>query len=82
MTNWLHICLRSIIQKLQKTVDFKAEFLSRVEPGDLPVIEFREGFERFELKSVNASAYQRLRIDATFKNDDFGFSDHQYRPKN
>ena len=70
------------IEKLQKSHDSKAEFLSRVSPGDLPVIEFREGFERFELKSINAAAYQRSFPGATFRDDNFGFSDHVYQAKN
>lgn len=70
------------VQKLQRTVNFKAEFKSNIEVGDLPVIEFREGFERFELKSVDAASYQRQNRTSAFQDSDFGFAAHQYRPKN
>ncbi|KAM3113054.1 hypothetical protein [Phormidesmis sp. 146-33] len=70
------------IQKLQKTVDFKAEFLLRVEPGDLPVVEHREGSNKFELKTVDAASYQRQNRASAFRDDDFGFADHRYIAKN
>jgi hypothetical protein len=70
------------IEKLQKGTDHKAEFLLRVEPGDLPTIEHREGSNKFELKSIDASAYQRQNRTSAFEGCDFGFGDHQYRTKN
>jgi len=71
----------SRIERLQKTVDFKAEFLSRVTPGDLPTIEHSEGSNQFQLKTIDAASYQRQNRTSAFQNADFGFADHLYRAK-
>jgi hypothetical protein len=68
------------VEKLQKGTDFRAEFILNVQPGNLPVVEHAQGSNRFELRSIDGASRQRQNRTGPFQAEDFGFSDHVYRP--